>query len=69
MLIAGPQHLRVVLDEYAAHYNQHRPHRATNLRPPDADDTATAPVTGLAAARIRRREVLGGLIHEYEQAA
>jgi putative transposase len=26
-------------------------------------------VTGLAAARIRRREVLGGLIHEYEQAA
>jgi hypothetical protein len=28
-----------------------------------------APVINLAAARIRRREVLGGLIHEYEQAA
>jgi len=27
MLIAGPRHLRTVLDEYAAHYNQHRPHR------------------------------------------
>jgi hypothetical protein len=38
MLIAGPRHLRDVLDEYAAHYNQHRPHRARNLRPPDADD-------------------------------
>ena len=25
MLIAGPQHLRAVLDEYAAHYNRHRP--------------------------------------------
>ena len=31
MLIAGPRHLRTVLDEYAAHYNRHRPHRARNL--------------------------------------
>ncbi len=69
MLIAGPRHLRVVLEEYVAHYNQHRPHRARNLRPPDAGDIATAPVTDLTAARIRRREVLGGLIHEYERAA
>jgi hypothetical protein len=35
----------------------------------DNSVTATAPVADLAAARIRRREVLGGLIHEYEQAA
>jgi hypothetical protein len=27
------------------------------------------PVTDLSAARIRRRRVLGGLIHEYERAA
>ena len=32
MLIIGPRHLRAVLDEYVAHYNQHRPHRAGNLR-------------------------------------
>ena len=69
MLIAGPRHLRAVLDEYAAHYNRHRPHRARNLRPPDCDDITTAPVTDLAMARIRRRKVLGGLIHEYERAA
>ncbi len=69
MLIAGPRHLRVVLDEYVAHYNQHRPHRARNLRSPDAGDTATAPVADLAAVRTRRREVLGGLIHEYDRAA
>jgi len=68
MLIAGPRHLRAVLDEYAAHCNRHRPHRARDLRPPDGDDSITAPVTGLTA-RIRRRRVLGGLIHEYEQAA
>ena len=32
-------------------------------------DSSTAPVTDLAAARIRRRKILGGLIHEYERAA
>jgi putative transposase len=68
MLFAGPRHLRAVLDEYVARYNQHRPHRARNLRPTDTDDIVTAPVTDLPAARIRRRKILGGLIHEYEQA-
>ena len=48
MLIAGPRHLRAVLDEYVAHYNHHRPHRARNLRPPDDDDNTTAPATDLA---------------------
>jgi putative transposase len=69
VLITGPRHLRAVLDEYVAHYNQHRPHRARNLRPPDGSHVATAPVADLATARIRRRRVVGGLIHEYERAA
>jgi putative transposase len=69
MLIAGPRHLRVVLDQYVAHYNRHRPHRARNLRPPDHDNSITAPVTGLAAVRILRHRVLDGLIREYERAA
>jgi hypothetical protein len=69
MLITGPRHLRLVLDEYAAHCNQHRPHRARNLRPPDTGDVIKAPVADLAAARIRRRNILAGLIHEYEWAA
>jgi len=30
MLIAGSRHLHAALDEYAVHYNQHRPHRAGN---------------------------------------
>jgi putative transposase len=81
-LIWNQRHLMTVLREYedfynahrphrtlnqAAHYNQHRPHRARNLRPPD-NDGGTAPLTDLATARIRRRQVLGGLIHEYERA-
>jgi hypothetical protein len=57
------------LDEYVAHYTQHRPHRARNLQPPDHGDSVTVSVTDLAAARIRCRKVLGGLIHEYERAA
>ena len=69
MLIIGPRHLRAIPDRYAVHYNQHRPHRARGLRPPDCDQTAPAGVTDLTAARTRRRRVLGGLINEYERAA
>src|SRR5262249_21067398 len=69
MLIAGPGHLHTVLGEYAGHYNEHRPHRARNLRPPDHEASTIAPVTDLATMRIRRRKVLGGLIHEYQRAA
>ena len=69
MLITGPRHLRTVLEEYVAHYNRHRPHRGRNLQPPDGGDGITAPVADLATARIRRRKVLGGLIHEYDRAA
>jgi putative transposase len=69
MLIAGPRRLRAVLDEYVLHFNRHRPHRGRNLRPPDHNDAIAAPVTDLATARVRRRKVLGGLIHEYERVA
>jgi transposase len=69
MLIAGPRHLRAVLEEYVAHYHQHRPHRARNLQPPDHDHITTAP-----APTWRRREYdvtrsSAGLIHEYERVA
>jgi hypothetical protein len=64
-----PQHLRAVLDEYAACYDRHRPHRGRNLRPPDCDDFTMAATSDLAAARLQRWRVLGGLINEYERAA
>ncbi|MFI0353228.1 integrase core domain-containing protein [Actinomadura sp. 9N407] len=71
MLIAEPRHLHAVLNEYVVHYNPHRPHRARNLRPPDRDDSpfATAAVTEMTTARIRRRRVVGGLINEYRRTA
>ncbi len=58
MLIAGPRHLHAVLDEYAVHYNEHRPHRSQNLRPPGADEIA-APVVSMS--RPRRYGVAGSL--------
>jgi len=34
MLVTGERHLRLVLDEYADHYNGHRPHRALHHKHP-----------------------------------
>jgi putative transposase len=65
MLIFGERHLRLVLAEYAAHYNGRRPHRSRELRPPWPDH----PVADLSRERIKRKPVLGGLLSEYERAA
>jgi len=59
----------VILDRFAAHYSEHRPHRAQNLRPPGANEIVPAVIADLATAEIRRRRVPGGLINEYERAA
>jgi putative transposase len=65
MLTFGGHHLRHALNEYTRHYNQRRPHRSRQLRPPRPDH----PVPGLPAHRVTRRTVLGGLINEYQPAA
>jgi putative transposase len=65
MLIFDQRHLRKVLAAYAAHYNQYRPHRSLQLRPPRPQSPVPKPVYD----RIRRRPVLGGLVNEYEPAA
>ena len=68
MLVAGPRHLHVILDQFAAHYNEHRPHRARNLRPPGANEIVPAVIADLATAEIRRRRVLGGLVNDLRRA-
>ena len=68
MLILGRRHLERVLRVYTNHYNRHRPHRAFYLAPPDGD--GATPVSHTAATSgVRRQDVLGGLIHEYQRAA
>ena len=65
LLIAGPRHLTLVLQEFIEHYSTHRPHRSLDQRPP------AGPTPPLSAAPIRplRRDRLGGLVHEYVQVA
>jgi putative transposase len=66
MLIMGCRQLQSVLAEYANHYNLHRPHRALGQAPPLRPGQ---PPTFVPAGRVVRRDRLGGLIHEYAQAA
>jgi putative transposase len=65
ILILGRRHLAYVLHVYCRHYNEHRPHRALHLLPPNGRDP-TQP--NAAAEAVHRRARLGGLIHEYEAA-
>jgi transposase len=73
LLILGRRHLEHVLGAYAKHYNEHRPHRSLEQRPPLAKppmiEERTPTSEPLRLARIRRRDRLGGLVHEYELAA
>ncbi len=71
LMIVGRRQLEHVLRVYVRHYNHGRPHRALDLEPPE-------PTAAVAAARgdlpaplttVRRRDLLGGLIHEYDLAA
>jgi Integrase core domain len=67
ILVLGRRHLEHVLRAYAAHYNGRNPHRSLELKTPERrPGPARWPVDG---ARVRTRDVLGGLIHEYDLAA
>jgi putative transposase len=57
-----------VLRVFLEHYNGHRPHRALNHGAPDPARAALRLVTPAAPAH-RRRDRLGGLIHEYSIAS
>jgi Integrase core domain len=66
LLIINQRHAAVVLQQYARHYNHHRPHRtlsqAAPLRPlPDR--------TTVETHNVRQNDRVGGLIHEYQQVA
>ena len=63
-LIFGGRHLEHVLRVYRRHYNEHRPHRALDLLPPGG----RKPTPLNRPAQLRRRDLLAGLIHEYEAA-
>jgi putative transposase len=68
LLVVNERHLRRVLTEYLLHYNAARPHRALGQLAPAKAQTRP-PQINLAEHRIRRKQVLGGLTHEYQIAA
>ncbi len=68
LLIVNERQLRRVLTEYLRHYYTARPHRAPGQLAP-AQAHTRPPEVNLAEYRIRRKQVLGGLTHEYQIAA
>jgi len=66
LLVVGRGHLQQILRVYVQHYNRHRPHRALRLQPPDPLARLTIPGEDDRGA-VRRRDLLGGLLHEYRQ--
>jgi len=68
LLMVGRCHLEQVLRVYATHYNTHRPHRARGLEPPDPPADLMV-VRGGRPSRVHRRDLLGGLLHEYHPRA
>jgi putative transposase len=66
LLIVGRRHLEQVLRTYLTHYNGERPHRSLALAAPAGQQPE---VRGSPPPTVLRRDVLGGLIHEYHAAA
>jgi transposase InsO family protein len=64
LLFLNRRHLERVLRVYVDHYNAQRPHRALKLHLPEPERPAPTPI-----GAVRRRDRLGGLIHEYYRAA
>ncbi|MGW7003818.1 integrase core domain-containing protein [Streptomyces sp. NPDC054933] len=58
ILITGERHLRLVLDEYAGHHNEHRPHGSLGQRCPDGVGSPEPPppmTRRVSSGRLPRR--------------
>jgi putative transposase len=69
-LIWNQQHLLRALHEFEHFYNDHRPHQGlANARPLRPLPTPTTDPDQIARLHVRRRDGLGGILHEYQHAA
>jgi hypothetical protein len=68
VLVLGRRHLVRLLRAYVRHDNQQRAHRSLALAVPEArdQDQGSMPVR---PQDVRRRDMLGRLIHEYHAVA
>jgi transposase InsO family protein len=67
ILILGERRLALVLGEYVAHYNGHRPHQSWRQQPPDIEAQSVRDVADLRS--VRRKRVVAGVVNEYHRAA
>jgi putative transposase len=63
LLVVSRRQLEAVIRKYVRHYNRARPHRGLHLAVPEP-----GPSPG-SRGTVRRLDILGGIIHEYERAA
>jgi transposase InsO family protein len=68
LLIGGAWHLERALAVFIEHYNSHRAHRSLELAPPNGRP-AIERYPDAQPIPVKRRDRLGGLIHEYQRAA
>jgi putative transposase len=67
LLILGRRQLEHALRVYVRHYNRQRPHRALDLSSPEASSqSAVRAGSEPLDLHVNSRDLLGGLIHEYE---
>jgi len=67
MLIFGRRQLEHVLAVYVEHYHRGRPHRGLGLATPIGSRGRAGRASAVGA--VHRRDLLGGLIHEYSRTA
>jgi putative transposase len=67
LLTLNRRHLERVLRVFV--YNSHRPHRALNPTPPNPTLPTPRLPSSATPGQVKRRECLGGLLHEYGLAA
>ena len=66
-MVLGARHLERLLAIYVKHYNEKRPHRGLGLSPPGGSPPFR--VLSSEPSEIKRRDLLGGVIHEYYRKA
>ena len=63
IIILNERHLRWALGEFIRYYDQRRPHRSMQRRPPNG------PVDCCKPGKVVRRQILDGLINDYHREA
>ena len=63
LIILNTAHLKYALHEYEHFFNTARPHQGIGQKIPDP------PLEVSSGGRVRRRDLLGGVLHDYYRAA